>query len=168
MKRTPLARKASLKAQGTPLQRVTPLAATRALLTVRDMARGPSKRRPPRNTGPTAETRKLVHERAGGCCERCGTVITGDYSVHHRLPRGMGGSKAPAINLPSNLVLLCGSATTPDGCHTAVERFRQAAMTTGWIVARTADPELVPVKMISGWWFLRADGTKLPTSRPND
>lgn len=78
----------------------------------------------------------------------------------------MGGTKDPAANLPSNLVLLCGSATTPGGCHTSVEKARQAAISTGWIVARTADPETVPVKMISGWWFLRPDGTKLPTVRP--
>lgn len=146
--------------------RRTPLTPKQPLTTARDLLRGQAKPRPPRNTGPTVAVRKQVFERAGNCCERCGKTITSEYSIHHRKPRGMGGTKDPAANLPSNLVLLCGSATTPGGCHTSVEKARQAAISTGWIVARTADPETVPVKMISGWWFLRPDGTKLPTVRP--
>lgn len=78
----------------------------------------------------------------------------------------MGGTRDPKANSMSNLVLLCGSATTPDGCHTNVERFRASAITTGFIVTRTADPELVPIKMIDGWWLLRPDGTRTATERP--
>jgi hypothetical protein len=48
-----------------------------------------------------------------------------------------------------------------------VERFRQAAIVTGWIVARTADPARVPVKFTSGhWYLLNADGTITETVRP--
>jgi hypothetical protein len=80
----------------------------------------------------------------------------------------MGGTKDPAANSPSNLALLCGSATTPDGCHTAVEKFRQSAMNTGWIVARTADPAQIPVKLAKGWMLLNHDGTLTPTTRPEN
>ena len=159
MKRTPLNRK-------KPPERKTPLSASRGLPTAKELKQGVQRPKRPRDTGPTAAVRALVKERAGAACERCGKTITGSHSIHHRKPRGMGGTQDPAANSPSNLVLLCGSATTPDGCHTAVERFRQAAINTGFIVTRTADPETVPIKLVSGWWFLRPDGTKLPTVRP--
>lgn len=152
----------------TPLNRKTPLTATKGLSAARELKRGETKPRPPRNTGPTPAVRRTVTERAGGACERCGRAITGDYSIHHRKPRGMGGTRDPKANSPANLVLLCGSATSPDGCHTAVERFRQAAINTGYIVTRTADPEGVPIKLVSGWYLLRPDGTKLPTVRPEE
>lgn len=169
MKRSGLVRKATLTAKENKLARRTPLVAKQPLTTARDMARGTPKQRPPRNTGPATSTRKQVMARAGNCCERCGRAITGDYSIHHRKPRGMGGTKDPAANSPSNLVLLCGSATTPDGCHTSVEKFRQAAITTGWIVTRTADPAKVPIKSPSGrWYLLNGDGTVTETVRPED
>lgn len=149
----------------TPLARKTPLVAT--VKTVR--AVGKKNPRPPRNTGPSAATRKAVIERAAGRCERCGKTITGDYSIHHRKPRGMGGTKDPVANSPANLILLCGSATSPDGCHTTVERFRRSAMATGFIVARTADPSKVPVKRHDGWVILNTDATTTTTTeRPAD
>jgi 5-methylcytosine-specific restriction protein A len=108
-------------------------------------------------------------ERAGNRCEHCGKPITGEHSIHHRLPRGMGGSKNPALNQPSNLVLLCGSATTPGGCHTHIEKFRRVAIATGWIVPRTADPARAPIKFPTGHWYLLADdGTLIPTLRPEE
>lgn len=169
MKRTGLGRRAPLEAKQNKLARRTPLVAKQPLTTARDVVQGTPKPRPPRNTGPTASTRKLVKTRARNCCERCGRPITGDYSIHHRKPRGMGGTKNASANLPSNLVLLCGSATTPGGCHTAVEKFRQAAITTGWIVTRTADPAKVPIKFPSGrWYLLNEDGTVTETVRPTD
>jgi 5-methylcytosine-specific restriction enzyme A len=167
VKRTGMVRKTALEAKENKLTRRTPLVAKQPLTTARDVASGQVKPRPRRNTGPTTDTRKLVLARADNCCERCGRRITGEYSIHHRKPRGMGGTKDDRLNLPSNLVLLCGSATTPDGCHTSVERFRQAAIVTGWIVARTADPARVPVKFASGrWYLLNTDGTITETVRP--
>lgn len=146
----------------TPLTRKTPLVATTK--TVREQ--GKRNPRPPRDTGPSTTVRQLIKDRSGGCCERCGKTITGHYSIHHRKPRGMGGTRDPKANSPANLVLLCGSATTPDGCHTGVERFREAAVATGYIVPQSGNPELVPIKLASGWYFLRPDGAKLPTVRP--
>lgn len=154
MKRSPLSRK-------TGMERKPPLN------TGKSVAASGKKRRPPRETGPGVATRRLVATRAGGCCERCGKPITGSaYSMHHRKPRGMGGTSDPAINSPANLVLLCGSATTPDGCHTTVEKFRKVALFMGFIVRQSADPEAVPIKLIHGWFLLRPDGSRVPTERP--
>lgn len=166
MKRTPLSRVTQIPPGNTPLSRRTPLTARAGLTTLKALARGDKPQRPPRNTGPKVATRNLVIERAGGCCERCGQAIGGQFSIHHRLPRGMGGTSDPAANSPANLVLLCGSATT--GCHASVERFRQAAVTTGWIVPRGTDPAKTPLKTPGGWVLLAHDGTKTATGRPND
>lgn len=154
----------------TPLGRKTALKTTKGLSTAKALKRGETPQaRPRRDTGPSPATRSKVIERASICCERCGKSLTGQpYSIHHRKPRGMGGTSDPGANSPANLLLLCGSATTPDGCHTAVERFRASAIKTGFIVPRTADPSGVPVKMPSGWWLLGHDGSKTPTTRPED
>lgn len=66
-------------------------------------------------SGPTKATRALVWERDAGRCARCGLPITREWSLHHRVPRGAGGSRRPELNSPANLVLLCGSATSPKG-----------------------------------------------------
>lgn len=55
------------------------------------------------------------------------------WSVHHRRPRGSGGTSVPWINFPSNLILLCGSGTT--GCHGWVESHRDEARALGFLVA---------------------------------
>lgn len=100
-----------------------------------------------RNTGPTPEVRELVMERDGYRCVKCGLPVSGepgrDYSLQHRVPRGMGGSRDPRLNLPSNLILLHGSGVT--GCHGNVESNRTAALAYGYLVPRHADPADVPV-----------------------
>lgn len=98
-------------------------------------------------TGPSQAIRQLVMERDGFQCVRCGNVVSGEpgvgYSLQHRIPRGMGGSRDPRLNLPSNLVLLCGSGTT--GCHGEVESRRLEAREGGFALWRSQDPTEVPV-----------------------
>jgi hypothetical protein len=97
--------------------------------------------RPRCDTGPTAATRQLVWERAGGRCEICGFAATMagiGYSIHHRLPRRMGGSRAPWINSPANLLLVCGSGTV--GCHGMVEANRANAYGYGWLLKAGQHP----------------------------
>ena len=102
-----------------------------------------------------AETRSIVANRAGGVCERCGRHW--GSNVHHRKPRGMGGTRDPQANSPANLVLLCGSGTF--GCHGEVESNRAKAYMDGWLVRRADDPELIPLVMRSGRTFrLDAEG----------
>jgi hypothetical protein len=107
----------------------------------------------------------LVVERDEGRCVRCGKKLfdehgspVAQYSMQHRRARGMGGSKAADTNQPQNLILLCGSATSPD-CHQAVESRPSYAAEHGWRVAQWEDPLKVPVTSWRGPIWLRADGT---------
>lgn len=105
----------------------------------------------------------MVLDRAGGCCELCGRLLHDGYawvqphSDHHRQPRGQGGTSDPAVNSPTNRLLLCGTGTT--GCHGVVERNRRAAYDAGLLVAHGIhDPGRVPVELAQGRVWLTADG----------
>lgn len=56
----------------------------------------------------------------------------------------MGGSKLR--HTLANVVLLCGSATTPGGCHFEVESHREQAELDGWLVPMNIRPEDWPAK----------------------
>lgn len=101
---------------------------------------GPRKRSP-RSTSAKPAVVLAVKLRAGGRCERCAGPVPTDAEVHHRIPRGMGGSRNdPRINLASNLVVLCGK------CHRWIESYRDAARADGWLVLRTAEPNATPIE----------------------
>lgn len=105
------------------------------------------KPRPRRTTGPTSTTRDIVWARAGGRCEVCGGSLAGPtgFSVHHRLPRRMGGSRRAELNTPSNLLVVCGSGTT--GCHGRIESNRERAHEDGLLLHDGQDPASVPVML---------------------
>lgn len=111
-------------------------------------------------TAATEAVRTTVLERDLYRCVSCGTYVGpfGDFSIHHRRPRGMGGTKRPESNLPGNLLLLCGSGTT--GCHGWVESHRAEARDKGFLVWQSQDPETVPVETYCGSYYFRNDGTK--------
>ena len=100
-----------------------------------------------RSTGPSKEIRQVVLERSGYRCEICGNPLGQNqfYSIHHRVPRGMGGTDRPELNQPQNLLSLCGSGTT--GCHGYIESNRQGAYEKGWIVLRDHDPAETKVEI---------------------
>lgn len=50
-------------------------------------------------------------------------------SIHHRLPRGSGGTRRPETNSLARLMLACGTGTT--GCHGWAESNRTAAEVRG-------------------------------------
>lgn len=117
-----------------------------------------------RNTGPTQAQRKVVLDRSRGFCEICGRQLwvwprgwVAVHSAHHRQPRQMGGSSRPEINSPANLLLLCGSATTPGSCHEHVEANRERAYASGWLVRASADPAAVPVLLEGNDFYLLTD-----------
>jgi hypothetical protein len=91
--------------------------------------------------------RRLIAERSGGLCETCGLLRA--ESIHHRTPRGMGGTRNPAIHSPANLLHMCGDGTR--GCHGQAESRRLAATKLGWIVLRGSDPATVPVSYRAQW-----------------
>jgi hypothetical protein len=110
-------------------------------------------------TAVSASTRALVLERDNSACVSCGSSIHGPrgYSIQHRIPRGMGGSKHdPRINLPSNLIVLCGSATT--GCHGWAESHRNDARDQGYLLYRLSEPSKVAVYTYTGWTLYDDEG----------
>lgn len=123
------------------LERRTPLARGGPL------KRTSSRPKRPRDTGPTKTTREIVWARAGGRCELCGGSLAGmrGFSRHHRRPRRMGGSRLPDTNSPANLLLVCGSATSPDGCHQRIEAKRDQAYAEGLLLHDGQDPTEVPI-----------------------
>jgi 5-methylcytosine-specific restriction protein A len=88
-------------------------------------------------TGFSAAVRTTIRQRADGYCERCG--LQRGTEIHHRRPRGMGGTNRPETNAPSSGGLLCGD------CHRWAESHRAAAMNHGWLVpANTTNPQTSP------------------------
>lgn len=109
-------------------------------------------------TGPTRTVREGCYARCLDRCERCERPLYGQpFSLHHRRPRGMGGTVRPETNQPSNLLVLCGSATTPGSCHQFVENRRAEAYEEGLLVPQTQDPATVPVLLERGWVLLTDD-----------
>jgi 5-methylcytosine-specific restriction protein A len=103
--------------------------------------------------------RRIVRDRDGDTCQMCGRFMYERRSVHHRLPKGMGGSAL--LESPANLVTLCGVGNA-DGCHGKAHSNPQWARNHGWIVSRSFDPAEIPVDMHDGWWLLTAAGERLP------
>lgn len=105
-----------------------------------------------RKTGPDKKTVALVLARADSVCERCGRGQV--EQIHHRKPRGAGGSSDPAINSPANLLALCSK------CHLEVERDRSVSYEQGWLVRRDHDPAGSRVWLAGvGYSFLINDGS---------
>lgn len=110
----------------------------------------------------TPRVRVKVLDRDGWACWWCRTSIEGrPYSIHHRRPRGMGGSKRPDTDRPQNLLVLCGSGVT--GCHGWIESNRAWAVEHGLIVRQGDDPMVRAVADSAGeWWWLDALGGRHP------
>jgi 5-methylcytosine-specific restriction protein A len=108
-------------------------------------------------------SRKAVLARSGNRCELCGRPAT---NTHHRRPRGGGGSKDPATNLPANLLRLCGSGTV--GCHALIESRRTWAYDLGLLVHQGQDPSRVPVRFNASWVLLDNRGGMTPCAPPSD
>ena len=116
-------------------------------------------------TGPTPATRREVAARDEGRCVVCGAYVVdphtlrpyGTWSIQHRVSRGMGGSRAPFINTPVNLLVLCGDGVR--GCHGRIESERRWAREQGYAVSHWENPALVPVRhWLHGLAFLTPDG----------
>lgn len=111
---------------------------------------------------PSTRTVGEVLDRDAKRCARCGCHVRGlrghGWSVHHRQPAGMGGSKLASAHGTANLLLLCGSGTT--GCHGWVESHRLASEAAGWLVRRPTSPRDVPVQHAAhgGLVYLTATG----------
>lgn len=113
-----------------------------------EIRRTAPKRSRVRDTGPSDEVVDAVLGRDSQRCAACGELVSGGrgwgWSVHHRMARKRGGSTRPFINLPGNLVLLCGHGSV--GCHFQVESERVWAEAAGFIVRDGVTvPAAVPI-----------------------
>jgi hypothetical protein len=98
------------------------------------------------------KVRELVYERSNGRCERCGNAGS-EWQIHHRRPRGMGGTSRTDSGGAANALLLHPS------CHEWVERNRSAAYDLGYLVDQQSDPCETPIRMWDGWIKLKDDGS---------
>lgn len=101
--------------------------------------------------------RDLIRARSDGRCERCG--IYPGVQIHHRRPRGAGGSTAPDTNTASNGLHLCFR------CHSQVESKRDMALALGYLVRQGQSPSEVPVFRFGQWALLNDNGTTTETTR---
>lgn len=101
----------------------------------------------------TEKTRNLVVARAGGNCELCGAAVN-NPNLHHRKPRGMGGTKNPESRSPANALFLHFT------CHEWVERNRTESYELGYLVRQAENSNAKPVLGPDGWFLLNDDGTK--------
>lgn len=89
--------------------------------------------------GVTATVLETVITRDQHSCVRCGRPVTHltrgvAWSIHHRRPRGSGGTSLAWVNQPANLIVLCGSGVT--GCHGWVEKNRKQCLWDGFLISR--------------------------------
>lgn len=97
---------------------------------------------------------KVVRERDEHCWH-CGTDL--DLVPHHRINRGMGGSKQ--LDTPDNLMMVCALYNGAMESNPYV-----AAEARGWghklaVWERTERPVW---DCVGGWWYLLPDGSKVP------
>lgn len=100
--------------------------------------------------------KKLAAARDNDKCMRCAGPAV---DVHHRKPRGMGGTSDPARNTGlANLVCLCRP------CHDYVHANPAWAYEAGWLVHGWNDPYDIGICQDGRMLFLDDDGgvTKAP------
>jgi len=106
----------------------------------------------------TEVTRTLIKTRAGQRCEACGARIEGSGQIHHRQPRGMGGSRRQETRSAANGVYV------HPRCHAEIESRRKRSAALGFLVGVGRSTEEAPIRLWDGWWLLLPDGSRQPTS----
>lgn len=119
-------------------------------------------------SGFTPGTVNLIVVRDQGKCARCGAHVAHlergrAWSIHHRRPRGKGGTSIAWVSAAANGLVLCGSGTT--GCHGWVESHRAEAIMAGFLVSlngvRVA-ADVVIRHALLGLVYLTDDGGWIP------
>lgn len=95
----------------------------------------------------SGRVRRIITERSAGRCEVCGLTKMG-MQIHHRRPRGMGGTVDGWVGDSPNGLMIC------PGCHRMVEARRQWAYEKGFLVRHGWRSPDVPVMLWSGWSLL--------------
>jgi hypothetical protein len=101
-------------------------------------------------TGFSPDVRRAILARSENYCEvmapGCALMAT---DIHHRRPRGMGGTVRPESNLASNGLAICRA------CHLRCESMRNWARENGFVLLQSDNPAEVPV-----WWRCGWDGSR--------
>jgi len=112
-------------------------------------------------TGFPPQVRQLIRDRADGVCEiqaACQGRAAPAWDAHHRLPRGMGGTKRPHVNLAANALCICRD------CHRLVESQREMALANGWLLRQQQTPAEIPALYRHRWSLLDNAGNVTPAS----
>ena len=104
-------------------------------------------------TGFSAGVRHAILARSEGYCEvmaaGCENLDVGfghsTIEIHHRRPRGMGGTKRPETNYASNGLAVCRR------CHMKCESMRNWARENGFVLLQGDNPADVPVFWRCNW-----------------
>lgn len=104
-----------------------------------------------------ADARKVVMDRDGHSCVRCGHRAS---QVHHRIPRGMGGTRNPNAHELSRLISVC------DDCHLWIESNRSEAEGLGYLVRFGTPPAYAPILWRTRWVHLGSDGAVYAVPTP--
>jgi len=90
-------------------------------------------------------------DRDGGCIH-CGE--TESVAPHHRLNRGMGGSKVRDV--PSNIIVLCSAMNNLLESNADIA---ETGRENGWKLRSGQDPKTTPIWLpLQGLWALLGDG----------
>jgi 5-methylcytosine-specific restriction protein A len=97
------------------------------------------------------QSKRAVEARDGGKCLKCLGEAT---DVHHRLVKGMGGTKRAEVHGLANLVCLCRS------CHNHIHSHPEESYALGFLVRSGYNPADVPVRVLQrGRLKLNDDGS---------
>lgn len=116
---------------------------------------------------PPAVVRRAFFDRDGERCFVCRKTLRWEergigWSMHHRKPRGMGGTSDPRVASIANALTVCGSGTT--GCHGLIERDREEALRLGLLIPTNATTETFAPAAVwvrrqdKTWWLLTESG----------
>lgn len=107
----------------------------------------------------TDDVRKQIKERSKERCEVCGALAL-HPQIHHRRPRGMGGSKDPVTGSAANGIWIHAT------CHSKIESQRSWAFDHGYLVRQSEDPRYIPIKIAGAWYLLDDQGERKPWQGP--
>jgi hypothetical protein len=97
---------------------------------------------------------KLVVDRDGQCVVRVThPMARAGEQIHHRRPRGMGGTRVSDSGTASNLIWVCRE------CHDWIERHRDSAVANGWVITHGMErPQTIPLLYLGNWMYLTDSG----------
>lgn len=154
MRQSPMPGRRAPMNRGSGIARVSPIKPVRTTPAKRPAGRAPM----------PAGLAEMVLVRAEWLCDWCGRPIMGrPFSRQHRRAHGMGGRQGGELHTPANVIVLCGSATSP-GCHNRAENDeRDLAYDLGFAIRGEARrPEDVPILRHGLRLVIPGDGLWLP------